>query len=48
MRHVQHNAAACVRAAIAEVARRRFAVELDGGERISVAVAVAPTAGAQP
>jgi 5-oxoprolinase (ATP-hydrolysing) len=40
MRHVQHNAAACVRAAIAQLRDGRFTVELDGGERISVAVAV--------
>jgi 5-oxoprolinase (ATP-hydrolysing) len=40
MRHVQHNAAACVRAAIAVLSDGRFTVELDGGERISVAVAV--------
>jgi 5-oxoprolinase (ATP-hydrolysing) len=40
MRHVQHNAAACVRAAIARLRDGRFSVELDGGERISVSVAV--------
>ncbi|HEY3515580.1 MAG TPA: hydantoinase B/oxoprolinase family protein, partial [Gammaproteobacteria bacterium] len=40
MQHVQHNAAACVRAAIAELRDGRFAVELDGGERICVAVTV--------
>jgi len=40
MRHVQHNAAACVRAAIAMLRDGRFTVELDGGERISVGVAV--------
>ena len=40
MRHVQHNAAACVRAAIAALRDGSFAVELDGGERISVAVTV--------
>ena len=40
MRHVQHNAAACVRAAIAELRAGRFAVELDGGQRISVAVGI--------
>jgi 5-oxoprolinase (ATP-hydrolysing) len=38
MRHVQHNAAACVREAIAQLRDGRFTVELDGGERISVAV----------
>ncbi|HSC16098.1 MAG TPA: hydantoinase B/oxoprolinase family protein [Gammaproteobacteria bacterium] len=40
MRHVQHNAAACVREAIAQLRDGGFTVELDGGERISVAVAV--------
>ena len=40
MQHVQRNAAACVRAAIAELRDGRFAVELDGGERISVGVVV--------
>jgi 5-oxoprolinase (ATP-hydrolysing) len=40
MRHVQHNAAACVREAIAQLRGGRFTVELDGGERISVAVAL--------
>jgi 5-oxoprolinase (ATP-hydrolysing) len=40
MRHVQHNAAACVRAAIARLHDGRFAVELDGGERVVVAVTV--------
>jgi 5-oxoprolinase (ATP-hydrolysing) len=43
MRHVQHNAAACVRAAIARLHDGRFAVELDGGERICVAVSVDAT-----
>ena len=42
MRHVQHNAAACVREAIASLRDGRFTVELDGGERISVAVAISP------
>jgi len=40
MRHVQHNAAACVRAAIADLRDGRFTVELDGGQRISVAVGI--------
>jgi 5-oxoprolinase (ATP-hydrolysing) len=40
MRHVQHNAAACVRAAIATLREGRFPVELDGGERICVAVGI--------
>jgi 5-oxoprolinase (ATP-hydrolysing) len=40
MRHVQHNAAACVRAAIATLRDGCFTVELDGGQRISVAVAI--------
>ena len=40
MRHVQHNAAACVRGAIAQLRDGCFTVELDGGERIRVAVAV--------
>jgi 5-oxoprolinase (ATP-hydrolysing) len=40
MRHVQDNAAACVREAIALLRGGRFTVELDGGERISVAVAI--------
>ncbi len=40
MRHVQHNAAACVRAAIGALRDGSFAVELDGGERISVTVAI--------
>ena len=43
MRHVQHNAAACVRAAIARLRDGRFTVELDGGERICVAVSVDAT-----
>jgi 5-oxoprolinase (ATP-hydrolysing) len=41
MRHVQSNAAACVRAAIARLRDGRFSVELDGGERICVAVTLA-------
>ena len=40
MSHVQNNAAVCVRAAIARLRDGRAAVELDGGERISVAVTV--------
>ena len=40
MRHVQNNAAACVRSAIARLRDGRFAVELDGGERIAVAVSI--------
>jgi 5-oxoprolinase (ATP-hydrolysing) len=40
MRHVQSNAAACVRAAIARLRDGRSSVELDGGERICVAVTV--------
>jgi 5-oxoprolinase (ATP-hydrolysing) len=40
MQHVQNNAAACVRAAIAASRAGRSTVELDGGERISVAVEV--------
>jgi len=43
MRHVQHNAAACVRAAIARLHDGRCTVELDGGERICVAVSVDAT-----
>jgi len=42
MRHVQGNAAACVRAAIARLRDGAFSVELDGGERICVAVTIAP------
>jgi 5-oxoprolinase (ATP-hydrolysing) len=38
MRHVQTNAAACVRAAIARLRDGSFTVELDGGERICVSV----------
>jgi 5-oxoprolinase (ATP-hydrolysing) len=40
MRHVQNNAAACVRVAIARLHGGHASVELDGGERISVSVAV--------
>src|SRR5262245_35763136 len=40
MQHVQHNAAACVRAAIARLRDGRFTVELDGGQQISVAVGI--------
>jgi 5-oxoprolinase (ATP-hydrolysing) len=40
MRHVQSNAAACVRAAIARLKDGRFTVEMDGGERICVAVTI--------
>jgi 5-oxoprolinase (ATP-hydrolysing) len=40
MRHVQNNAAACVRSAIAHLRNGSSTVELDGGERISVAVTV--------
>jgi 5-oxoprolinase (ATP-hydrolysing) len=40
MRHVQHNATACVRAAIANLRDGRCTVELDGGERVSAAVTV--------
>jgi 5-oxoprolinase (ATP-hydrolysing) len=40
MRHVQANAAESVRAAIARLRDGRFAVDLDGGERIVVSVRV--------
>jgi 5-oxoprolinase (ATP-hydrolysing) len=40
MRHVQDNAAACVRAAIERLRDGRFTVQLDGGETISVAVSL--------
>jgi len=40
MRHVQDNAARCVRDAIGRLRDGRFTVELDGGERISVAVTI--------
>jgi 5-oxoprolinase (ATP-hydrolysing) len=40
MSYVQNNAAVCVRAAIARLRDGRATVELDGGERISVAVTV--------
>ena len=42
MRHVQNNAAACVRAAIARLHDGRFRVD-DGGERICVAVSIDAT-----
>ncbi len=41
MRHVQNNAAACVRAAIARLRDGRCSIELDGGERICVAITIA-------
>jgi 5-oxoprolinase (ATP-hydrolysing) len=41
MTYVQSNAALCVRNAIAKLRDGRFAVELDGGERIAVAVTIA-------
>jgi 5-oxoprolinase (ATP-hydrolysing) len=40
MNHVQRNATACVRAAIAASRDGRATVELDGGERIAVAVTI--------
>jgi 5-oxoprolinase (ATP-hydrolysing) len=40
MRHVQDNAEACVRAAIATLSDGRWTLELDGGERIVVDVLV--------
>ena len=40
MRHVQRNAAACVRAAIDRLHDGTFRVELDGGERIEVSVTI--------
>jgi 5-oxoprolinase (ATP-hydrolysing) len=40
MRFVQNNAAACVRDAIARLRDGSFAVELDGGERIAVAITI--------
>ncbi len=40
MRHVQQNAEASVRAAIERLSDGRFSVELDGGERISVEIAI--------
>jgi 5-oxoprolinase (ATP-hydrolysing) len=40
MRRVQANAEECVRAAIARLPSGRFAVELDGGERIAVEVVI--------
>ena len=44
MRHVQRNAADCVRAALERLRDGRFSVELDGGERIAVSVAIDRTA----
>jgi 5-oxoprolinase (ATP-hydrolysing) len=41
MGHVQSNAAQCVRAAIERLRNGRFAVELDGGEKVVVAVTIA-------
>jgi 5-oxoprolinase (ATP-hydrolysing) len=38
MRHVQQNAAACVRAAILRLRDGRFTVELDSGQRVTVGV----------
>ena len=40
MRHVRSNAAACVRAAVGVLRDGKSSVELDGGERIEVAVTV--------
>jgi 5-oxoprolinase (ATP-hydrolysing) len=40
MRHVQDNGEACVRAAIERLRDGRFEIELDGGERIAVAVSI--------
>ncbi len=40
MGHVQTNAAQCVRAAIERLRDGRFTVELDGGEKIAVAVKI--------
>jgi 5-oxoprolinase (ATP-hydrolysing) len=40
MRHVQHNAAECVRAAIDRLRDGAFTIELDGGERIAVTVTI--------
>jgi 5-oxoprolinase (ATP-hydrolysing) len=40
MRYVQNNAAFCVRSALARLKDGRFEVELDGGERIVVAVSI--------
>jgi 5-oxoprolinase (ATP-hydrolysing) len=44
MRHVQRNAADCVRAALEQLHDGRFAVELDGGERIAVGISIDRTA----
>jgi 5-oxoprolinase (ATP-hydrolysing) len=43
MDYVQSNAALCVRNALAKLRDGRFEVELDGGERIAVAVAIDPS-----
>jgi 5-oxoprolinase (ATP-hydrolysing) len=40
MRYVQNNAAHCVRSALTRLKDGRFTVELDGGERIAVAVTI--------
>jgi 5-oxoprolinase (ATP-hydrolysing) len=40
MRHVQDNAALCVRTAIANLRDGQFSVEMDGGERICVAIRI--------
>ena len=40
MRHVQDNAEQCVREAIGRLRDGRFAVELDGGERIAVQITI--------
>src|SRR5690606_18473662 len=40
MRHVQMNAALCVRNALERLRDGAFAVELDGGERVCVAVRI--------
>ncbi|HVS22579.1 MAG TPA: hydantoinase B/oxoprolinase family protein [Gammaproteobacteria bacterium] len=40
MRHVQDNAEQCVREAIGRLRDGRFTVELDGGERIAVEIAI--------
>jgi 5-oxoprolinase (ATP-hydrolysing) len=40
MRHVQDNAEQCVRDAIGRLRDGRFTVELDGGERIAVEIAI--------
>jgi len=43
MDYVQSNAALCVRNALAKLRDGRFEVELDGGERIAVAVTIDPS-----